>query len=346
MKIAVAMSGGVDSTVTAILLKNQGYEVIGINAVFFDDKKINEKNFKRSKEIADKFGFKLYNPNFASVFSEKVIEPFCNAYLEGETPNPCVRCNPLVKFKELVEFAEKQGCKTLATGHYANIGFSDGRFFIRTAKDLKKDQSYFLGMLPQDLLKKIIFPIGGFTKPEIKKVASDYNLAIAEAEESQEICFIPNNDYTSFIENWIGTKKEPGDIKNKDGEVIGRHKGIHHYTIGQRRGLGIAAPYPLYVVKIDSEKNEIIAGYKDELIQYNAIVNNLNYMKKTALDNLEIFTKIRSTHVSQKSTLKKTDAGFIVKFSEGQIGITPGQTAVFYNKENEILGAGKIIKAF
>jgi tRNA-uridine 2-sulfurtransferase len=347
MKIAVAMSGGVDSAVVAALLKNEGHEIIGITADISSSmcKNFSKQSILDAKNIANQFKFDHHVISFGEDFIEHVVDPFCKEYLKGKTPNPCVNCNPKIKFVKLLEEAEKYGCSKLATGHYSKIDISENnQHFITTGKDVKKDQSYFLFKLPQNILEKIIFPLGDYTKENIRQMAKEMKLEVSTKPDSQEICFIPDDDYIKFIENSGVELPLPGNILNNKGEIIGEHKGIHRYTIGQRRGMGISAPNPIYVKKIDSDNNTIITGEKEDLYSEKCLVNNINFMKFKNLDNIKCNVKIRSTQKGSPCILKQIDNTIIVTFDKPESGITPGQAAVFYNKNGDILGGGTIDK--
>jgi len=350
LKIAIAMSGGVDSTVTAILLKEEGHEIVGINANIFSDSQnrtnqiYNSESYQNSKKIAQKYNFPIYHVDIEETFSKTIIEPFCNSYLKGNTPNPCVLCNDEIKFKLLMKKAEQLNCDFLATGHYAKINFDKSRYYISPAKDSIKDQSYFLYRLNQELLSKTLFPLGDYTKDQIKEIARNHNLEVADKPESQEICFIPNDNYSEFIEQWTNTTLEPGDIIDKNEKKLGNHIGIHKYTIGQRRGLGIGgSSHPLYVTDIQSEKNKIIVGPKEDLEKLSIVANDIHYMKKTNLDKLDVLVKTRSTQKKTEATVLETDGKLIVNFKEKQYGISPGQSLVLYDNKGDLLGGGTII---
>ncbi|MCP4131462.1 MAG: tRNA 2-thiouridine(34) synthase MnmA [bacterium] len=348
MKTAVAMSGGIDSSTAIVLLKEMGHEVVGITARFFPGP-ASEQSITDAKAIADQLHIPHYIVTAEDDFAEQVVDPFCRAYLRGRTPNPCVMCNPKIKFKTLIEYARSLGCEKVATGHYSNIRQTDsGRFYISRGPDPAKDQTYFLFRLSQETLANILFPLGGYVKEKIREIAVKHNLVVADKAESQEICFIPDDDYAGFIENRTGTVPPPGDIVDAEGTVLGQHKGIHKYTIGQRRGLGISAPYPLYVVEIDAGQNRIIAGYKDELNKTGVLVNDITYMKATSLDKLDVYVKTRSTQRPVKARIEEqNEAGSVeiaATFEEAQTGISPGQAAVFYNEDGDVLGGGTIDK--
>jgi len=344
------MSGGVDSSMAAILLKEAGHEVTGITAELSASLMARHfgystgpANAESARRIADIFGFPHYTVNLEEDFYSLVVSPFCREYLSGKTPNPCVRCNPMIKFGGLFRYAKTLNCEKMATGHYARIKKSgSGRYYIARSAEAAKDQSYFLFMLSQESMKDIIFPLGDCTKDRVLAMAEERHLAVAKRPESQEICFIPDDRYADFIERTSETLPGPGDIVDTGGAVVGRHRGIHAYTIGQRRGLGIAATRPLYVVGIDAEHNRIIAGHREELETGALFATDIHYMKETNLDGLSVLVKTRSTQMPAPARLKEEQGGILVAFEEPQIGISPGQAAVFYNDEMDVLGGGII----
>lgn len=354
MNIAVAMSGGVDSSMAALLLIETGHKVTGITAEFSAG--IIARHYgpaaasnalDSSRALADAHGFPLHVVNLEEAFQRLVVDPFCAEYLRGATPNPCVRCNAAIKFDRLLRYARSIGCDAIATGHYARVLKTDrDRYFIARGREIVKDQSYFLFRLSQESLQNIIFPLGDFTKEEVRLMAVERRLHAAERPESQEICFIPDNRYDEFIARAAGQAPPPGDIENTTGAVIGRHRGIHRYTIGQRRGLGIAAPRPLYVVRIDAIRNIIVAGFREDLDANSLFANEIHYMKETSLDGRPVLVKTRSTQVPVRAFLTEEAGGVTVAFKEPQTGISPGQAAVFYNEEMEVLGGGTIVRGF
>ncbi len=352
MKIAVAMSGGLDSSMAALILKDAGHEITGITAELSAGliarhygTSAASGTVESARTMADAHGFPLHVVNLEDVFLKDVVEPFCAEYLRGATPNPCVRCNAIIKFGRLLQFARTIGCEAIATGHYAMIRKSEnGRYFVARGREIAKDQSYFLFRLTQESMKDIVFPLGGFTKEEVRLMAAERRLPAAERPESQEICFIPDNRYDQFIERASGNVPGPGDIVDAVGAVIGRHGGIHRYTIGQRRGLGIAAPRPLYVVRIDAARNIIVAGYREDLEVGSLFADSIHYMKETGLDGRRVLVKTRSTQVPIPARLAEEAGGVTVLFDERQIGISPGQAAVFYNDEMEVLAGGTIVR--
>jgi tRNA-specific 2-thiouridylase len=350
MKIAVAMSGGVDSSMAAILLKEAGHEVTGLTAELSAALVARHfgasggpTNAESARHIADSFGFPHHTVNLEDDFYTLVVSPFCRSYLLGKTPNPCVHCNPMIKFGRLLQYAKALHCEKIATGHYARIQMSgSGRYYIARSAEPAKDQSYFLFMLSQESLKDIIFPLGEYTKAQVLAMADKRRLAAAKRPESQEICFIPDNRYADFIERISAEPPGPGYIVDTAGRVIGRHRGIHAYTIGQRRGLGIASSRPLYVVGIDVERNRIIAGFHEDLETGALFATDIHYMKETSLNGMSVLVKTRSTQKPVPARLKEETGGILVSFEEPQIGISPGQAAVFYNSDMDVLGGGII----
>jgi tRNA-uridine 2-sulfurtransferase len=353
MKIAVAMSGGIDSSMAAIMLSEAGHEIAGITAELSAGLigrhyggTTSSDNAASARAIADRYGFPLHVLDLEEDFHSLIVAPFCREYLKGRTPNPCIRCNPAIKFGRLLDFAKSIDCEKIATGHYSLIKTSEtGRRYVARGAETAKDQSYFLFMLTQECLDSIIFPLGGYTKEQVRSMAIERGLAVANRPESQEICFIPDNRYADFIERETGSGAGPGDIVDAGGAVIGRHRGIHRYTIGQRRGLGIAAPRPLYVTGIDAENNRIIAGYQEELETISLLADEIHYMKETDLDGRSVLVKARSTQAPVEALLSKGKDGILVTFASPQIGISPGQAAVFYNEAMEVLGGGIIQRA-
>ncbi|MCX7679038.1 MAG: tRNA 2-thiouridine(34) synthase MnmA [Spirochaetes bacterium] len=356
MRIAVAMSGGVDSSLTAVLLKHQGLEVIGLTATFtFSDEKrdsytqldfcCSPEHIRDAKEVAHQFGFDHIVVDIKEDFSREIIEPFCYEYLRGRTPSPCLHCNEKIKFKTLISYAKDIGCEKLATGHYARLGVANGRHFIIAGIDEAKDQSYFLSMLKQDTLESVLFPLGNLRKEETRKLASEYGLKVAHKAESQEICFVHDGDYAGFIERRKNIFPQKGNIIDENGKVLGKHRGYYRYTIGQRKGLGISHAHPLYVIDIRPHTNEIVVGPRSSLTRKNLFATNINYMKSTRLEG-HAFIKIRSTQRAIKGELREADGGVYVTFENPVDSITPGQAAVFYDESQAILAAAWIEKAF
>ena len=357
MKVAVAMSGGVDSSLAALMLKESGHEVTGITAEMFGEEVapgdpeagpcLSRRAAEDAAAVAELYGFTHRVIAVKEEFARKVIDPFCREYLAGRTPSPCIICNGIIKFRILLDAAMEAGCERLATGHYARIGRDGGgRYYVSRGADVNKDQSYFLFMLEQEALARTLFPLGGYRKEEIRALASRRGLPAAERPESQEICFVPGGDYPGFVEKRTGSVPPPGDIVDRSGRVIGRHRGIHRYTIGQRRGLGIAAERPLYVADIDATHNVIVAGYAEDLYRRGCISGNLSYMKIGSLDGIETLVKVRSTQPPAPARLEMKGERVAVHFNEPLAGISPGQASVFYSGEGDVLAGGWIESSF
>ncbi len=356
MKVAVAMSGGVDSSVAAYLLKEKGYEVIGLTMQLSPFKEergdgspacCGLNDILDAKNVAHHLGIRHYVVNFRDIFHKYVIADFIKEYKCGNTPNPCIRCNKYIKFDFLLERAREIDAEFLATGHYSRIVYDNSRkrFLLKKGVDSSKDQSYVLYMLNQDKLKQILMPLGELKKEEVRDIASKEKLPVAHKPESQEICFISGN-YRTFLEKEAPFINKPGNIVNSSGNVLGRHRGIPYYTIGQRQGLGISFPAPLYVIGINSRRNEVIVGEKKEAYGREFAVEEVNIISADMKAEFEASVKIRYRHESSSAAiipLNGRGKSFRVIFKEPQWGITPGQSAVFYQGE-EVLGGGIIKK--
>ena len=337
-KVAVAMSGGVDSSLTAAILLERGFEVFGITMILSDD----EKNIIDAKKVCNHLGISHHVADFREIFNAEVENYFVAEYLRGRTPNPCVRCNLKIKFGALFDFASDLGADFFSTGHYARIIFEDGQFKLKKAVDAKKDQSYVLYNLTADKLSRIILPLGDFSKDETRRLAAQMNLPVADKPDSQEICFVPNDDYKNFI-----SSREPaaqalqsGEIIDSSGKILGNHNGVANYTIGQRKGLGIAAPQPLYVTKLDVANKKVVVDTNDKLFTKNLTARNAHWIYKPNLPKT-LAAKIRYGSKFAECTVAEEENFLRVEFSEPQRAITPGQSIVFYDGE-EVLG-GAII---
>lgn len=347
------MSGGVDSAVAAHLLKKAGHDVIGVTLEMFDRSVLtpaaqallsSATPIEDARDAADKLGMPHHVVNASNEFRHSVIEPFIETYRTGGTPNPCVECNRCVKFGRLLDVAEELGYPFLATGHYAKIEkTAGGRYLIRRAEDAKKDQTYMLWSLTQKQLSRIIFPLGDITKEEAKEIAASLGFLSAKRKESQDICFIPDGDYAAFIEHATGESFPAGDFLDKDGFKVGKHKGIIHYTVGQRKGLGIALGEPMYVSKKDAEKNTVTLVRNEELFQRHVEVTRANLMLTDRIDvPIRVRAQVRYHHTPVPATVTEiSDDRLLVEFDEPVRAVAPGQSLVFY--EGEYLAGGGII---
>jgi tRNA-specific 2-thiouridylase len=339
-RVLVAMSGGVDSSVTAALLKDRGFEVIGITMQIWEGSR------DWGGCVANRLGIPHYVLNFRDIFREKVIANFCEEYKEGRTPNPCIRCNQYIKFATLLKKAGELSADYIATGHYARIEFDNQkkRYFLRKGVDSQKDQSYVLYVMTQEQLRQTLMPLGNLTKDQVREIAKEKDLPVANKPESQEICFIPDNNYREFLRKHIPEGAKPGFFINKEGKVIGEHQGIIFYTIGQRKGISIAVKEPLYVIAIDKKNNTITIGKKEEVYGDELIANNVNFIDRERLKApIKVEAKIRYLQQASSATIIPLDREkFKVKFDQAQWAITPGQAVVFYD-EDLLIGGGTIL---
>ena len=337
--VFVAISGGVDSAAAAILLKERGYNVRGVT-LRLKPHNLADKDIEDAQAVADTLNIPLDVLDMRDEF-KKVTDYFCNEYLEGRTPNPCVMCNPNVKLGKLLEYTLEQGGDLLATGHYANIVKDENGVYYIKRNPSSKDQSYFLCGLNQHILSHVIFPIADLSKPEIRQLALDNNIPVAEKKDSQEVCFIPDNDYISFIEREFNPKATPGNFLSSSGEKLGTHSGIYKYTIGQRKGLG-AFGKPMYVLSIDAQNNAVIIGDNNELFKEEIYIKDINFLSGKAPDNeFQCEVKIRCAARPAKATLTLSgDIGKII-FQEPQRAAAPGQTAAIY-MDDILFGGGTI----
>ncbi len=352
------MSGGVDSSVAAVMLHEQGYEVIGLTMKTWDYASSGGSSketgccsldsINDARALAVGYGFPHYILDIRDEFGDFVIDNFVDEYLAGRTPNPCVLCNTHIKWEALLKRADKLDCEFIATGHYANIRLQDsGRYVISKGKDEHKDQSYVLWGVSQENLARTQFPLGSFAKAEIRQMAKDMGqLELANKSESYEICFVPDNDYRAFLRNKVQDLDErvgPGNFMLNDGTIVGKHQGYPFYTIGQRKGLGIAFGHPMFVTRILPESNTVMLGTVDELERSEAMVRNINLVKYASIDEpLEAITKIRYKDSGAMSTLSQSGDRIKVDFHHSVSGIAPGQSAVFY-EGSDLLGGGFLV---
>lgn len=356
-KVVVGMSGGVDSSVAAYLLKEQGYEVIGVTMQIWQDEDSDtmEENggccglsaVDDARRVARTLDIPYYVMNFKDDFKKKVIDYFVQEYKEGRTPNPCIACNRYVKWETLLTRSIGIGADYIATGHYAKVvQLPNGRYALKQSKTLKKDQTYALYNLTQDQLSRTLMPVGDYTKDEIRLIAEKISVRMANKPDSQEICFVPDQDYARFIEEYSGDTFEPGEFINTSGKVIGKHKGIVHYTIGQRKGLGLNLGKPGFVVDINPETRKIMIGDDTDVFSKGCTVNRINLMSIESIDEpMEFEAKIRYSHKPAKCKVRMIDEDVMeVIFDENQRAITPGQALVLYDGEI-VVGGGTIIES-
>lgn len=352
--VAVAMSGGVDSSVTAALMVEAGYTVIGITLQLYDHgAMINKKgaccagqDIYDARQVADRLGFPHYVLDYESIFKQSVMDDFADSYLNGETPIPCVRCNQKVKFQDLLTTARDLDAQALITGHYVQRLMNQGKSELHRAVDPSRDQSYFLFTTTQQQLDYLRFPLGGLPKTETREHAHRFGLTVADKPDSQDICFVPSGGYASVVEKLRPGALDPGEILHLDGQVLGRHEGIIHYTIGQRRGLGISSTDPLYVVRLDPVRKQVIVGPKEALAKHHVLIKDINWLDDPVSfkNGRSLVVKIRSTHSgiqARVTSLSPTTAR--VDFVDPEFGVSAGQACVFYEGDR-VLGGGWIAR--
>ncbi len=343
-KVLLGMSGGVDSTVSAILLKQAGYEVIGTTLNLFPN--VNCCSYIEVKDICKKIGIDHYILEVKDEFKKHVIDDFINCYSNCKTPNPCIECNKYLKFGLMYEKAKELGCDYIATGHYAKTEYSEkyNRWILKKSKNNKKDQSYVLWNTPKEILEHIIFPLSEFeSKDEIREIAKEHNLSVASKPDSEDICFIPDGNYKKFLEENSDIKPKEGNIVLSTGEVLGKHTGLYNYTIGQRKGLGISYKEPLFVIGFNKDRNEVIVGTEKEIYKDEIIINDINLLLFDKIENdLDVKVKTRySTKEASAKAAQLNDNEIKIVFDEPQARITPGQSLVMYI-DDIVVGGGKI----
>lgn len=353
-KVLLGMSGGVDSSVAASILMESGYEVIGLTMKLFDYSKLGIATLQGgccgidliddARLVCSKLGIPHYVVDFSESFRKHVIDNFAGEYNRGRTPNPCIACNTYIKWGEMLEFSEKLGCGFIATGHYARVEEKSGEYRLFRARHRDKDQSYALWGIPKTALSRTVLPLGEYSKEDVRKLAAEKRFRNADRPDSQEICFVPDNNYAGALKKWLGNESpafEPGPVYDTAGKKLGEHKGFANYTIGQRRGLGISSGSPLYVIKINKDDNSVILGTDDELRVSRFTVCSVNLLVNPDDIARDITTQIRYKHHDEAASVDFYGEGMTVSFKEPQRAVTPGQSAVFYSGDL-VIGGGII----
>jgi tRNA-uridine 2-sulfurtransferase len=360
-RIVVAMSGGVDSSVVAGLLKNEGYDVVGVTLQLYDHGAATHRagsccagqDIDDARRVCETLGIPHYVLDYEAKFREQVIDPFAEAYANGETPIPCVSCNQTVKFADLLDTARQLGADTLATGHYIRSRQNGAHRALYRPVDDSRDQSYFLFATTQEQIDYLRFPLGGIDKPDVRKMAEDMGLVVATKQDSQDICFVPQGKYSDVIAKLRPNAIQAGDIMHLDGRILGQHQGILHYTIGQRRGIGVATGEPLFVVHLDADKARVVVGPREALETHKVILRNMNWLGDIALEDIpasgiEMFAKVRSTRAPKPVILHHENGVTSVELLDGESGIAPGQACVLYSddgNEARVFGGGFIARS-
>lgn len=350
-KVVVGMSGGVDSSVAAYLLKEQGYDVIGVTMQIWQDQDVFVQSqeggccglsaVEDARRVAERLEIPYYVMNFKEDFHKYVIDYFVSEYEKARTPNPCIACNRYVKWESLLHRSLEIGADYIATGHYARImQLPNGRYTIRNSVTAAKDQTYALYNLTQEQLSHTLMPVGDYDKPHIRQIAEEIGLPVATKHDSQDICFVPDHDYASFITQETGKESMPGNFVDEEGNVMGQHRGLIHYTIGQRKGLGISSTTPIFVKELRSETNEVVLCKSESLFSHDCHVDNINYMAEEKLtEPVRAIGKIRYSHAGAACTLyPQPDGTLLAQFDEPQRAMTPGQAAVFYQDDHVLCG--------